>query len=179
MIQHIAPGIMILTGKIITIKKLIDDKKIELTDIMIKTAAWTHNTNVNKAGFFPLTLVTGKAVDIPGLTKETEGRDSLTDAEETNKTMETIGNVTREVKEAEPKAKLKDCQGIRVRRDQHQGDDITGEKLWYQYKEENAWSGPAEVICQKSNNILIHDKGKIRKIAKCKGKPYDLKEWIE
>ena len=96
----------------ITIKKLMDDKKVELTDILMKTAAWTHNTNVNKAGFSPLTLVTGKAVDIPGLTKETEGRDGLIDAEKINKTMETIHNVTREFREAEPKAKLKDCQEI-------------------------------------------------------------------
>ena len=34
-------------------------------------------------------------------------------------------------------------------------------------------------ICKKCNDILIHDKGKIRKIAMCKVKPYDLKEWIE
>ena len=66
-----------------------------------------------------------------------------------------------------------------MRRDQHQGDYITGEKLWYQYKEGNAWYGPAEVICQKGNNILIHDNGDVRKIATCKVKPYDLKEWIE
>ena len=49
----------------LTIKKLMEDKKIGLTDILVKTAAWTHNTNVNKAGFSPLSLVTGKAVSIP------------------------------------------------------------------------------------------------------------------
>ena len=52
----------------LTIKKLMEDKKIGLTDVLVKTAAWTHNTNVNKAGFSPLMLVTGKAVSIPGLT---------------------------------------------------------------------------------------------------------------
>merc|ERR1712115_316081 len=44
----------------LTIKKLMEDKKIGLTDTLVKTAAWTHNTNVNKTGFSPLTQVTGK-----------------------------------------------------------------------------------------------------------------------
>ena len=43
------------------------DKKIGLSDILVKTAGWMHNTNVNRAGFSPLTLVTGKAVTIPRL----------------------------------------------------------------------------------------------------------------
>jgi len=38
----------------ITIKKVMEDKKTGLTDAVIKTAAFTHNTNVNKAGFSPL-----------------------------------------------------------------------------------------------------------------------------
>ena len=103
----------------LTIKKLIEDKKIGLTDVLVKTAAWTHNTNVNKAGFSPSTLVTGKAVSIPGLTMGTEGSESLTDAEAVNRIMETIQKVTKEFREAETKAKLKDCQGIRVRSYQH------------------------------------------------------------
>ena len=57
---------------------------------MIKTAAWIHNTDVNKTGISRLTLITREAVDIPELIKETEGRDSPTDAEETNKTMENL-----------------------------------------------------------------------------------------
>merc|ERR1712002_978683 len=65
----------------LTIKKLMEDKKIGLTDTLVKTAAWTHNTNVNKARFPPLTLVTGKAVNIPGLTMDNEVSESLTDAE--------------------------------------------------------------------------------------------------
>ena len=46
----------------ITIKKLMEEKKGGLTDMIVKTAAWVHNTNVNKLGYSPLTLVTGKAV---------------------------------------------------------------------------------------------------------------------
>ena len=43
----------------LTIKKLMEDKNVRLKDVLVKTAAWTHNTNVNRAGYSPLTLVTG------------------------------------------------------------------------------------------------------------------------
>ena len=58
------------------IKKLIKDNKIELTDVVVKIAAWTQNTNINRAGYSPLTLVTGKAVIIPGLTMNTVASES-------------------------------------------------------------------------------------------------------
>merc|ERR1712115_165184 len=146
---------------------------------LVKTAAWTHNTNVNKVGFSPLQLVTGKAVNIPGLTMGNEGSESLTDAEAVNKIMETIHKVTKEFREAETKVKLKDCQGIRVRSYQHQENYIAGDKVWYQYKDGNAWHGPAEVIYQKGNAVFIHSNGDVKKVAACKVKPYDLKERTE
>ena len=62
------------------IKKLMEDKKIGLTDILVKSAAWVHITNINRARYSLLTLVTGKAVNIPGLTKGNEGSESVTDA---------------------------------------------------------------------------------------------------
>merc|ERR1712029_1307083 len=115
----------------LTIKKLMEDKKIGLTDVLVKTAAWTHNTNVNRAGYSPLTLVTGKAVSIPGLTMGNEGSESLTDAEAVRKIMEMIHKVTKEFREAETKTKLKECQGVRVRNHQHQENYIAGDKVWY------------------------------------------------
>merc|ERR1712082_484774 len=110
---------------------------------------------------------------------DTEGSESLTDAEAVNKTMETIHKVTKEFREAEPKVKLKDCQGIRVRSYQHQGNHIAGEKVWYQYKDGNAWHGPAEVIYHKGNTIFIHGNGDVKKVTACKVKPYDIKEGEE
>merc|ERR1712177_58585 len=163
----------------LTIKKLMEDKKIGLTDILVKTAAWTHDTNVNRAGFSPLTLVTGKAVSIPGLTMGNEGSESLTDAEAVRKIMETIHKVTKEFREAETKVKLNDCQGIRVRSYQHQENYIAGDKVWYQYKDGNAWHGPGEVIFQKGNAVFIHSNGDVNKVAACKIKPYELKERTE
>ena len=55
---------------------------------------------MNRAGYSPLTLVTGKAVSIPGLTMGNEGSESVTDAEAVRRIMETIHKVTREFREA-------------------------------------------------------------------------------
>ena len=103
----------------LTIKKLMEDRNIGISDVLVKTAAWTHNTNVNRAGYSPLTLVTEKAVAIPGLTMGNEGSESVTDSEAVRRIMETIHKVTKEYREAETKVKLKECQGIRTRSYQH------------------------------------------------------------
>merc|ERR1712112_551627 len=59
---------------------------------------------------------------------------------------------------------------------QHQGNYNAGDKVWYQYKDGNAWYGPAEVIYHKGNTIFIHGNGDVKKVAACKVKPYDPKE---
>ena len=64
-----------------TIRKLIEDKKVALYDSLVKAAAWTHNTSVNKLGYSPLQLVTGKAVLIPGLTCGNVATESMRDSE--------------------------------------------------------------------------------------------------
>merc|ERR1711867_24636 len=163
----------------ITINKVMEDKKTGLTDAVIKTAAFPHNTSVNKAGFSPLQLVTGKAANIPGLTMGNEGSESLTDAEAVNRIMETRSKVTQEFREAETRKKLKDCQKIPVRTYQHQGNYIAGDKIWFQHNEGNAWHGPAEVVHQKGNTIFAYFNGEMRKVAMCRAKPYKLVERIE
>ncbi len=159
-----------------TIKKLMEDKKIGLSDVLVKTAAWTHNTNVNRAGYSPLTLVTGKAVSIPGLTMGNEGSESLTDAEVVRRIMETMHKVTKEFREVETRMKLKECQEVRVRSYQHKKNYVKGDKVWYQYKDGNAWYGPGEVIYQKGNTVFMHSNGDVKKVAVCKVKPYELIE---
>ena len=37
----------------LTIKKLIEEKKIPLSDFLVKAALWTHNKLVNKLGYSP------------------------------------------------------------------------------------------------------------------------------
>ena len=49
----------------LTIKKLLEEKKTHLNNSLAKAAAWTHNTSVNKLGYTPLQLVTGKSVTLP------------------------------------------------------------------------------------------------------------------
>ena len=52
----------------LTVKKLMTEKKTALSDSLVKAAAWTHNTSINKLGYTPLQVVTGKSVTLPGLT---------------------------------------------------------------------------------------------------------------
>ena len=59
---------------------MMEDRKTPLTDALVKAAAWTHNTSINKLGFSPLQLVTGKAVTLPGLTTG-RSSESMTDSE--------------------------------------------------------------------------------------------------
>ena len=85
------------------------------TDSLVKAAAWTHNTLVNKLGYSPLQLVTGQAVMIPGLTTGNEATESMTDSEAVQRTMENLMRITSEFRESDMRKKLKDCQSLRVR----------------------------------------------------------------
>ena len=58
-----------------------DKKKAPLSDSSVKAAAWTHNMLVNKLGYCPLQLVTGKAITLPGLTTGNVATESMSDAE--------------------------------------------------------------------------------------------------
>ena len=69
-----------------------------------------------------------------------------------------------------------DCQDIKTRSYQHQGNYIEGDKIWYQYKDASAWHGPASVICQRGNAVYVHCNGEVRKVAACRAKPCELRE---
>ena len=61
----------------ITIKKLMGERKVTLNDSLVKAAAWTHNTNVNKLGYTLFQLMTGKSCNLPGLTMGNEASESI------------------------------------------------------------------------------------------------------
>ena len=124
-----------------------EEKKTSLTDSLVKAAAWTHNTSVNKLGYSPLQLVTGKAVSLPGLTTGNLATESMTDSEAVQRTMELLNKTTQEFREAEMRKKLKDCQGVRMQAYQHMRDYVEGDKVWYQPQNGNSWIGPALVLC--------------------------------
>ena len=46
---------------------MMEEKKTALKYLLVKAAAWTHNTSINKLGYIPLQLVTGKAGNLSGL----------------------------------------------------------------------------------------------------------------
>merc|ERR1712089_33779 len=72
----------------LTTKKLIEEKKVPLSDSLVKAASWKHNTSVKKLGYSPLQLVTGKAVTVPGLTTGNVASESMSDSEAVQGTME-------------------------------------------------------------------------------------------
>ena len=111
---------------------MLEEKKIALNDSLVNAAAWTHNTSVNKLGYTPLQLVTGKAVTLPGLTTGNMATESLTDSEAVQRTMELLAQTTLEFREADMRKKLKDCQGRRTQSYQHIRDYVEGDKVWYQ-----------------------------------------------
>ena len=80
----------------LTIKKLLEENKTALNDSLVKAAAWTHKISVNKHGYTPLQLVTGKAVTLLGLTTGYTATESLTDREAVQRTMESLAKTTHE-----------------------------------------------------------------------------------
>ena len=114
----------------ITIKKLMEEEKVALSNSLVKVAAWTHNTSVSKLGYSPLQLVTGQVVTIPGLTTRSIATESMTDSE------------------SDMRRKLKECQDICVQEYQHRGNYAEGDKVWFQPLNGNTWLGLATVVCQ-------------------------------
>ena len=92
---------------------------IYISNSLVKAASWTHNTSVNKLGYSPLQLVTGKAVTLPGLTTGNVATESMTDSEAVQRTLENLTKIVAEFREADMRWKLKECQGIRVQSYQH------------------------------------------------------------
>ena len=113
----------------LTIKNLLEEKKTALNDSLVKAAAWTHNTSIDKLGYTPLQLVTGKAVTLPGLTTGNKATESSTDIEAVQKTMELLGKTTSKFREADMRKKLNECQGLRTQAYQHMRDYVEGIKF--------------------------------------------------
>ena len=54
-----------------------EEKKVALTDWLVKAVVWTHNTNVNKPDYTPLQLVTEKSCNLLGLIMCNETRENV------------------------------------------------------------------------------------------------------
>ena len=82
------------------------DRKLTLQKA-VDLASWTHNTNVNFLGYEPMRLVTGKSVNIPGVTVGNDATDSLFDSEAVQKIMERHHDFIKKFREVEYSEKIK------------------------------------------------------------------------
>ena len=161
----------------ITIKKMLEEEtkpKVQLTNDLVKSASWVHNTNVNRLGYSPLQIATGKSVTIPGLTTGTLASESVTEAEAVRNVMDRMRKMVEEFRTIEMKHKLEDSLKLNTYKYQHQKPYKTGDQVWYQSKDSSAWSGPAVVICHEGINVWIRAGGDIRKVAQHRVQPFKL-----
>ena len=86
---------------------MMEEGKVLLTNSLVKVASWTHNISVNKLGYSPLQLMTGKAVTLPGLTTGNVATESMTDSEAVQRTIENLTKFTAEFRKADMRPKLK------------------------------------------------------------------------
>ena len=91
-----------------------------------------HNMNVNKLGYVPLQLVTGKSCSLPRFTMRNKANESVLDMEAVQKVIERLMRTQEEFWKAEMRAKLNDCQKVRVKEYQHLDKYVEGDKVWYQ-----------------------------------------------
>ena len=60
----------------VIIKKILEEDRTVSFETAVKMATWTHNSNPNATGFSPLQLVTGKGVNILGISYRDTGMES-------------------------------------------------------------------------------------------------------
>ena len=87
--------------QLLSTSNLGEEKKVQLSDSLIEAAYWTHNTSMNKLGYLPLQLVTGKAVTLPGLTTGNVATESMSDSEAVQRTLEYLTRIVAKFLEAD------------------------------------------------------------------------------
>ena len=130
----------------IVVEKLLDeDPNLTVEDAVIK-AQWTHNTNINKEGFVPLQILTGKAVTYPGL-------DVREDGKEVSDHVREMLNAQNTFRENEFKKKIEEAETRKVPSYVDETYDV-GENVLYQDKNEKEWK-PGIVVDPKTSGITI------------------------
>ena len=155
----------------IIVKKALEMDRTLSLQKAVDLASWTHNTNVNILGYEPMRLVTGKSVNIPGVTVGNEATESLFDCEAVQKIMERHQEFIKRFREQEYSDKLKKAARLRASEiNNHFYNE--GDEVLYQEKDKKAWLGPVRVFCQKGREVYLFTNGNIRKVASCKVKPF-------
>ena len=146
-----------------------DDKKITLS-AAVALAGWCHNTNVNKLGYSPMQLVTGKSVVFPGLTTGNMSTDSAFDSEYVQRIMSRHIKMMGEFQIAEYNDKLQSVLKKNGKSWQHvkykQGDLV-----YVQFQNKKSWSGPVKVFAQDGADVWIFHNGNLMKLATCRVVP--------
>ena len=138
-------------------------------------AVWTLNTNVNKHGFTPMQLATGKNVTFPGVSSGNIVTESLYDDEGVKKIMERHEYINKMFREQEFSKKLETALNTRFKGYEDgiiEEDDL----VYYQTQNEKAWLGPVKVFAIKGNSIWIFAHGDTRKVPRCNVKLYKKKK---
>ena len=159
----------------VVVKKIMEvDKKISLEQA-VEMAAWTHNTNVNRLGFDPLSLVTVKPVVFPGVSAGDIATESWYDSEAVKRMIERHVLMTKRFREAEYENKLEKASVVqnRVFNNVRYKE---GDSVYYQEENKKSWKGPVKVLAHKGRDVFILANGNLRKVADCKVQPYGKKE---
>ena len=155
----------------VIVRKVLEcNKKLGLQKA-VDLAAWTHNTNVNVLGYEPMRLVTGKSVNLPGITVGSDATESLFDSEAIQKIMERHHDFIRRFREIEYTEKIKRAaQG----RSNTMNNNFykEGDEVLYQDKDKVAWNGPVKVFCQRGKEVYIFANGNLKKVHSCRVKPF-------
>ena len=79
-------------------------------------AAWTHNTNVNRMGYDPMLLVTGKSVIFPRISSADVATESMYDNKAIKNIVERHAMMMRKFRETEYSMKLKKVSEVQNRK---------------------------------------------------------------
>ena len=86
----------------------------------------------------------------------------MTDSEAVQKTIENMTRIISEFREADMRQKLKDCQKFRTQANQHLGQYIEGDLVWFQHFNGNTWLRPTAVLCHRGQSVWIHTHGDMK-----------------
>ena len=164
------------------VAKIIEgDKKVTLNEAVC-LAGWCHNTNINRLGYSPMQLVTGKSVIFPGLSTGTISSDSPFDSEYVRQIMIRHIELMKEFQVAEYSEKLnnvlkkggKSWQNIRYEQ---------GDLVYVQLQDKKSWSGPVKVFAHDGGDVWVFHNGNLIKLATCRVapmvEPYDEEKEVE
>ena len=147
-------------------QKTITDVKCE-QDIALAWAVSAKNALQNRGGFSPNQLVFGRNVNTPTiLTDKLPTLEPTTSSDIIRKNMEALHSARKNFIQSEASEKVRRALRHKVRSysDEHY---VSGDKVYYKRKNYKAWKGPATVLGQDGQIILVRHGGVFYRIHPC------------